>query len=47
MPPCIWTASAATLENASLAATRASAADVADGSAMASLTTARADCTAT
>ncbi len=35
MPPCICTASAATLENASLAATRASAADVADGSAMA------------
>src|SRR6476620_1807529 len=47
IPPCIWTASAATLENASLAATRASAADVADGSVTASLTTARADCTAT
>ena len=31
IPPCIWTASAATFENASLAATRASAADVADG----------------
>ena len=28
MPPCIWTASAATVENASLAANRASAADV-------------------
>ena len=35
MPPCICTASAATLVKASLAATRASAADVADGSAMA------------
>src|SRR6478735_6093745 len=47
IPPCICTASAATFENASLAATRASAADVWDGSAIASLTTARADCTAT
>ena len=30
IPPCIWTASAATFENASLAATRASAAEVED-----------------
>ena len=32
MPPCSCTASAATFENASLAASRASAADVGDGS---------------
>jgi hypothetical protein len=42
IPPCIWTDSAATFENASLVATRAHAADVAEGSAIASLTTARA-----
>ena len=47
MPPCICTASAATAENASLAASLANAADVGDGSATASATTARADCTAT
>ena len=47
IPPWICTASAATLLNASLAENRASAAEVTDGSATASLTTARADCTAT
>jgi hypothetical protein len=47
MPPCIWIASAATALNASLASTRASAAEVDDGSAIASSTTARAACTLT
>ena len=47
MPPCNWIASPATVVKASLAASRARAAELAVGSAMASPTTARADCTAT